>query len=113
MSNAPQAQTTPPVLQSAQDGIGLLVMNRPDRLNALNSDLAVALNDALARIADNTSIRILVLTGAGRAFCAGGDLTQISQGRQTGNVAGLEPVLRAGMQIALKIRTMPQPVINV
>src|SRR5215467_13263500 len=111
MSNAPQVQAGPVVLQTVQDGIAVLVLNRPDRLNSLNSALAIGLNDTLERIADDPSVRVVVLTGAGRAFCAGGDLSQIGEGRRTGNVAGLEPVLRAGMQIGVKIRTMPQPVI--
>jgi len=111
MSNAPQAQAAPLVLQSAQDGIALLVTNRPDRLNALNNDLAVALNEALTRVAADSSIRVVVLTGAGRAFCAGGDLGSIGKGRQTGNTKGLEPILRAGMQMVVTMRTMPQPVI--
>jgi 2-(1,2-epoxy-1,2-dihydrophenyl)acetyl-CoA isomerase len=111
MSNAPQVQAGPAVLQSVHDGIALLVMNRPDRLNAINNDLATALNEALDRVAADPSVRTVVLTGAGRAFCSGGDLTQIGKGRQSGNAAGLELVLRAGMQIALKMRTMPQPVI--
>ncbi len=53
----------------------------------------------------------MVITGAGRAFCAGGDLGAIGKGRQSGNIQGLEPVLRGGMQMVLKMRTMPQPVI--
>jgi len=111
MSEATQAQAGAPVLETTHGGIAVLIMNRPDRLNALNDDLAVALNQALDRMAANNAVRVVVLTGAGRAFCAGGDLAQIGQGRRTGNVAGLEPVLRAGMQIALKMRTLPQPVI--
>src|ERR1700738_1213360 len=112
MSNAPQAvPSTSLVLESLQDGIALLVMNRPDRLNALNGELAVALSEALGRAAGNPSVYVVVLTGAGRAFCAGGDLGLIGKGRQSGNVAGLEPGLRAGMQIVLKRRTMPKPVI--
>src|SRR5882724_2894390 len=112
MSNAPQAVPAGPVvLESVHEGIALLVMNRPERLNSLNSELAVGLNEALGRAAENRDIRVVVITGAGRAFCAGGDLALIGKGRQSGNVAGLEPVLRAGMQIVLKMRTMPQPVI--
>src|SRR6266478_7529291 len=86
-------------------------MNRPDRLNALNSELATALNEALGRIAEDQSVNVVVITGAGRAFCAGGDLGAIGKGRQSGNIQGLEPVLRGGMQMVLKMRTMPQPVI--
>lgn len=111
MSNAAQSQTGSVVLESVSEGIVVLVMNRPDRMNALNSELAVAISEALGRAAANPAVNAVVVTGAGRAFCAGGDLAQIGKGRQTGNVAGLEPVLRAGMQIVLQMRTMPQPVI--
>jgi len=86
-------------------------MNRPDRLNALNNELAMAVNDALSRIAEDQSVGVVVITGAGRAFCAGGDLGALGKGRQTGATHELEPLLRAGMQMVLKMRTMPQPVI--
>src|SRR5438128_8746041 len=86
-------------------------MNRPDRLNALNNELASALNDTLGRIAGDDTVRVVVITGAGRAFCAGGDLGALGKGRQTGATHELEPLLRAGMQMVLKMRTMPQPVI--
>src|SRR5438093_7098642 len=86
-------------------------MNRPDRLNALNNELASALNEALGRIAKDPSVNVVVVTGAGRAFCAGGDLALLGKGRETGATKELEPLLRAGMQMVLKMRTMPQPVI--
>ena len=112
MSNSPQpAQAGPVLLETKQDGIATLVMNRPDRLNALNNELATALNNALGRIAGDESVRVVVVTGAGRAFCAGGDLALIGKGRASGDMRGLEPLLRAGMQAVLTMRTMPQPVI--
>lgn len=112
MSNSPQpAQAGPVLLETRHDGIATLVMNRPDRLNALNNELATALNEALGRIGGDESVRVVVLTGAGRAFCAGGDLALIGQGRATGQTQSLEPLLRSGMQAVLKMRVMPQPVI--
>jgi enoyl-CoA hydratase/carnithine racemase len=112
VSNSPQpAQAGPVLLEAKHDGIATLVMNRPDRLNALNNELASALNDALERIADDDAVRVVVITGAGRAFCAGGDLGALAKGHQSGATHELEPLLRAGMQMVLKMRTMPQPVI--
>src|ERR1051325_9279113 len=112
MSNSPHPEQAGPVLHEAKhDGVAVLVMNRPDRLNALNNELATALNDALGRIAKDESIRAVVITGAGRAFCAGGDLALIGKGRATGDTQSLEPLLRAGMQAVLTMRVMPQPVI--
>ena len=67
---------------SQHEGIAVLVLNRPEKLNALNSELSTALNDALTRIADDDSIHVVVLSGAGRAFCAGGDLAAIGKGRE-------------------------------
>lgn len=112
MSNTPQLAPSGPVLLEAKhEGIATLVMNRPDRLNALNNELASALNDTLGRLAEDQSVNVVVITGAGRAFCAGGDLGALGKGRQTGATHELEPLLRAGMQMVLKMRTMPQPVI--
>ena len=99
------------LLEAIHDGIATLVMNRPDRLNALNNELAAALNHALGRIAEDESVRVVVLAGAGRAFCAGGDLALIGKGRAAGATKELEPLLRSGMQAVLKMRIMPQPVI--
>lgn len=112
MSNTPQlAQGGPVLLEAKHEGVATLVMNRPERLNALNNELASALNDALARLAGDDTIRVVVITGAGRAFCAGGDLAAIGKGRQGRETQSLEPLLRAGMQAVLRMRTMPQPVI--
>lgn len=112
MSEATQpAPSEPLILETKQDGIATLTLNRPDKLNALNKDLAVALNESLAHIVTDKSIYVVVLTGAGRAFCAGGDLGLIGEGRKNNNTAELEPLLRAGMHAVLKIRSMSQPVI--
>ena len=112
MSQASHSAPTAAVLLESREGsIVTLVMNRPDRLNALNLDLSTALDGAISRIAVDQTIHVVILTGAGRAFCAGGDLAVIGEGRARGDATGLAPILRAGMQTVLKIRTMPQPVI--
>src|SRR5690348_17050441 len=112
MSNSPQPVQAGPVLHEARhDGVAVLVMNRPERLNALNNELATALNDSLGRIAKDESVRVVVVTGAGRAFCAGGDLSLIGKGRASRDTQVLGPLLRAGMQAVLTMRVMPQPVI--
>jgi len=99
------------LLESVQDGVALLVMNRPDKLNALNNELATALNLAFERIGRDLSIRAVILTGAGRAFCAGGDLGMIGKGREARDPKQLEPILRAGMAAVLRMRTIEQPVL--
>jgi 2-(1,2-epoxy-1,2-dihydrophenyl)acetyl-CoA isomerase len=105
------ATPAPVILQTREKSIVTLTMNRPSRLNALDSHLSVALNEALTQICDDTSIHVVILTGAGRAFCAGGDLAVIGEGRAKGDDKELAPILRSGMQAVIKMRTMPQPVI--
>ena len=101
----------PAVLEKREGNIATLTLNRPERMNALNADLVLALQDALARVHADLEINVVILAGAGRAFCAGGDLTAIGKGRRENNVAELQPILRAGVQVVLKMRTMRQPVI--
>ncbi|GGK31453.1 enoyl-CoA hydratase-related protein [Salinarimonas ramus] len=59
-----------------ENGVATLALARPDKLNALTAELHAALRDALAQCADDESVRVVVLTGAGRAFSAGQDLTE-------------------------------------
>jgi 2-(1,2-epoxy-1,2-dihydrophenyl)acetyl-CoA isomerase len=62
------------ILYSQQGSVVTLSMNRPDRMNALDSDMAGALRDAIDAVESNASARLLVLRGEGRSFCAGGDV---------------------------------------
>jgi 2-(1,2-epoxy-1,2-dihydrophenyl)acetyl-CoA isomerase len=110
MSSSPHA-VGQVVLETRTGSIVTLAMNRPDRLNAINNEMSVALNEAFLRIANDLSVHVVILTGSGRAFCAGGDLGLIGKGRERGDTTELGPILRSGMQAVLNIRTMPQPVI--
>ena len=66
-----------PILSAAADGVLVLTLNRPDVLNSFNQAMASALLDALRSAAEDASVRVVVLTGAGRAFCAGQDLAEV------------------------------------
>jgi 2-(1,2-epoxy-1,2-dihydrophenyl)acetyl-CoA isomerase len=114
MANAPQpAQTAngPLVLESLDGAVLTLTLNRPERLNALDPNLATALVDALIRAEENLDVRAIVLTGAGRGFCSGGDLVLLQDARARKAPAELEGLLRAGSEIVLKITQMPKPVL--
>ena len=112
MSNSAQpAPAAPVLLEARHEGIATLVMNRADRLNALNTKLIMALSSAFTRISKDESVRVVVLTGAGRAFCAGGDLAQIAEGRASSDSKELELLLATGMEVVIAMRIMPQPVI--
>ncbi|MGB1907949.1 MAG: enoyl-CoA hydratase/isomerase family protein, partial [Spongiibacter sp.] len=62
------------VLQHLENGVLTLTLNRPDKLNALNPPMMRQLTDAMADAAANRDARVVVITGAGKAFCAGGDI---------------------------------------
>ena len=62
------------ILYEARDGVARLTLNRPDRLNSFNDAMHAEVRDALAALRDDASVRVLLLTGAGRGFCAGQDL---------------------------------------
>lgn len=62
------------------DGIATVRLNRPDTLNAMDGELMVGLSDAFAAVEADQSVRVVVLTGTGRGFCAGADLAAVSEG---------------------------------
>jgi len=106
------AASVAPVLVETRDaGVLTLRMNRPERLNALDPELAQALAAAVERAANDAAVRAVILTGAGRAFCAGVDLAAIRALRDAGRTGELEPLLFAGTQLILALRTMEKPVI--
>ena len=70
--------------------IGILSLNRPDRLNAINHDVKLQLDAAVENIKSNPDLRVVVIKGEGRAFCAGGDLDSIKENRSTGESQNLE-----------------------
>ncbi len=67
-----------PILSAVEAGVLTLTLNRPDKLNAANTALAQALTAALRDAASDDAVRVVVITGAGRGFCAGQDLTEQS-----------------------------------
>ncbi len=74
--------TQDPVLsvERSDDGLAVLTMNRPQAMNALSRRLRQALADAIDRLEADAGVRVLILTGAGRAFCAGLDLKELGGG---------------------------------
>ena len=101
-------------LERPDPAVALVRLNRPERMNAMSFDVMVPFRDTLREVAADTTVRAVVVTGAGRAFCSGAD--QESAGVPPG-LEGLPPpayALRA-MQlledVVLTLRRMPQPVI--
>jgi enoyl-CoA hydratase len=99
-------------LERTDEGIATLTLNRPDRLNALTWEMIDALHATLAEIGEDRSIRVLVLTGAGRGFCAGLDIKQRDDA--VGSDDDVLTVFRRQEKVAglaLALRNLPQPVI--
>ncbi len=68
----------PVVLYEVKDRIATLTFNRPDRLNAFNAEMAAGLRQGMEKAARDESVRVIILTGAGRGFCAGADMERLS-----------------------------------
>ena len=81
---------TDPLLFSLEDGVAVLTMNRPDKLNALSAAMLEAAIAALERCAVDPAVGCVVLTGAGRGFCAGGDVGMMAGASGSTLPAGLE-----------------------
>ena len=76
----PDAQPVPePVLYTTRDGIATIALNRPARLNAMTNPLMNGISEAIARVVDDESIRVVVITGEGRGFCSGADLAEAAE----------------------------------
>ena len=71
------------LLYQVSDGILTLTLNRPEKLNSFTTEMAAELEQAFARASDDDDVRVVVVTGAGRAFCAGGDVARMGDGEPT------------------------------
>ena len=101
---------TNPILTQQHGEILEIAINRPEAYNALNLDVMVMLSDALASVATDESIKGVMLTGKGKAFCSGGDLKWISQ--QTADAGSTLHRLAPQFHIAItEIRRMGKPVV--
>lgn len=101
------------VLEALHDGVLTLTLNRPERLNALNSETTAALLDAIRRAATDRSVRAVVLTGSGKAFCAGGDVKDMAASDDTQSLEARVQDLRENTECSRLLHDMPKPTIAV
>ena len=100
------------LLYETKDGIATLTLNRPDRLNALGDTLREDLQDAVTRASEDADVRVIVVTGAGKGFCAGGDVKAMNERREKGADRPLmEKVAPGRDRTVLALRDAPKPVI--
>lgn len=99
------------VLEQFHEGVTTLTLNRPERLNALSPAMYSQLRDALHRIDTDPTIGAVILTGAGRGFCAGGDVKRMNGGEIDYGAPDAEAVLRGKMELVSRLYALGKPTI--
>jgi 2-(1,2-epoxy-1,2-dihydrophenyl)acetyl-CoA isomerase len=99
------------ILVSAANGITTVTLNRPEKLNSFIGHMRRDLAEALEHAGSDRGIRVVIITGAGRAFCAGGDVAFMADLMQRHDSEEFARILGAGRRVILAIRQMTKPVI--
>jgi 2-(1,2-epoxy-1,2-dihydrophenyl)acetyl-CoA isomerase len=99
------------ILISESDNILTITLNRPEKLNAFIGHMRRDLAEALEHAGSERSVRVVVITGAGRGFCAGGDVEFMAELMERRNTEEFSRILGAGRRVILAIRQMSKPVI--
>ncbi|HEV8203161.1 MAG TPA: enoyl-CoA hydratase [Pyrinomonadaceae bacterium] len=93
------------------EGVATITLNRPDKLNAFVGHMRRDLAEALEHAGSDRNTRVVIITGAGRAFCAGGDIAFMAELMQRRDAEEFSRILGAGRRVILAIRQMTKPVI--
>jgi len=100
------------LIYEVKDGVATLTLNRPERLNALGDTLRDDLQDAVTRASDDPDVRVMIVTGAGKGFCSGGDVKAMSERKESGSGRPImEKVAPGRDRTVLALRDSPKPVI--
>jgi enoyl-CoA hydratase/carnithine racemase len=100
------------LLYEVKDGVATLTLNRPERLNALGDTLREDLLDAVTRASADADVRVMILTGAGKGFCAGGDVKAMNEAKEGRRERPLLEKIAPGRdRTLLAMRAAPQPII--
>lgn len=100
------------LLTEIKDGVGVVTLNRPDKLNSFNDELTFQLQDALKEMEKNKDVKVIVLTGSGRGFCAGQDLQSRSISQEMGERPSLgDSIRRRYNPLITKLRRMEKPIV--
>ncbi|HEY2825210.1 MAG TPA: enoyl-CoA hydratase-related protein [Gemmatimonadales bacterium] len=101
----------PLVLLSRSAGVGTITLNRPDKLNAVDDVMRKVMVSAVKDMVADKTVRVIVLTGAGRAFCAGGDIEHMRQLSAAGDMKAGTALVETGRALVMAIRKSGKPVI--
>ncbi|MDR9468629.1 2-(1,2-epoxy-1,2-dihydrophenyl)acetyl-CoA isomerase PaaG [Marinospirillum sp.] len=103
--------TQPSILLEIDQGVALLTLNRPDSLNSFNAEMHAEIRSAISQVRKNAEVRALVITGSGRGFCAGQDLSDrnVAPGAEAPDLG--ESIEKRYNPLLRSIRELPMPVI--
>jgi enoyl-CoA hydratase/carnithine racemase len=99
------------VLLTRRDSVATLTLNRPECLNALDHCLRASLAQKLEAVSRDPAVRVLVITGAGRGFCSGGDIGYLAELKRNHQSVAFRDFLEAGHRVVRSIRSLPVPVV--
>jgi 2-(1,2-epoxy-1,2-dihydrophenyl)acetyl-CoA isomerase len=106
------------LLAERRDGVLHLTLNQPDKLNALSDQMIAGLLEELGRAAHDSEVRCVLLSGAGRGFCSGGDVSRMRDRNEGGGGNGVEQTveqrmagLRRAEEVSLMLHELPKPTI--
>jgi 2-(1,2-epoxy-1,2-dihydrophenyl)acetyl-CoA isomerase len=100
------------ILLRREDGVGTLTLNRPERLNAFAGTMRREIADALDELERDAAVRVIVITGAGRGFCAGADVAYMAELVARHDVEAMAALVEAGRRVVTTIRRSAKPVIG-
>ena len=101
----------PNVIVDITDTIGTITLNRPDKLNAFAGTMRQELASAVRMMADSDEVRVMVITGAGRAFCAGADIGYMKRLMEANDTEAFTALVEAGREVVTTVRATRKPVI--
>jgi len=101
----------PQISSSVSDGVAMIVLNRPEAMNAFSDVMREGLLACLTDFSERDDVRCVIITGAGKAFGAGGDIASMATLQDDGDTSVIESRIAASGKILQVIRTMPQPVV--
>jgi 2-(1,2-epoxy-1,2-dihydrophenyl)acetyl-CoA isomerase len=100
------------LVHATREGVvGIVRLNRPEKLNAFTGDMRDRIGDAVEELGADPEVRVLIVTGAGRGFCAGADVGYLQELVESGNERDFEKLLRAGERVVTAIRQLDKPVL--
>jgi len=99
------------VLLNRNGAVGTLTLNRPEKLNAFAGTMRQEIGDALVELDRDPSVRVIVITGAGRGFCAGADVGYMAELVERGDATSLAALVEEGRRVVMTIRLSRKPVI--